>query len=352
MVSKGQLLVTTYEAGVRPPSLSCTLRNIHASRLFDADREAFFTLYAPAGPIGDAHLRNVFLEASLEYVTRHPEATVRVSGHFGNRDLMRLGLVAKAAGIAVTIRSVPSLRTLRLITASDLVFSCPSLTEAVEKAGSPADAVPAQFWEPWFKEFFSEVVLSGLKIRSETPFFDFLRETAAYTARPVNWTAVARAAGISQATAYRWSEVLERLALIDLIDSVESQGKRRILRREKLYWTAPGLALWLTRADLSTTEVLNRYVENLLYLALKDASSEGRFSYALDTNKKALPILQTLGGVKSAYFVTHDGASRTRALSSARGYAKLKVIDTAYAVNLDHLSVSDAGLRVSAQPLL
>ena len=133
---------------------------------------------------------------------------------------------------------------------------------------------------------------------------------------------------------------------------MESQGKRRILRREKLYWTAPGLALWLTRADLSNTEVLNRYVENLLYLALKDASSEGRFSYALDTNKKALPILQTLGGVKSAYFVTHDGASRTRALSSARGYAKLKVIDTAYAVNLDHLSVSDGGLKVSAEPLL
>ena len=347
MVSKGQLLVTTYEAGVRPPSLSCTLRNIHASRLFDADREAFFTLYAPAGPIGDAHLRNLLLEASLEYVTRHPEATVRVSGHFGNRDLMRLGLIAKAAGITVTIRSVPSLRTLRLITASDLVFSCQSLTEAVEKAGSPADAVPAQFWEPWFKEFFSEVVLSGLKIRGETLFFDFLRETAAYTAQPVNWTA-----GISQATAYRWSEVLERLALIDLIDSVESQGKRRILRREKLYWTAPGLALWLTRADLSNTEVLNRYVENLLYLALKDASSEGRFSYALDTNKKALPILQTLGGVKSAYFVTHDGASRTHALSSARGYAKLKVIDAAYAVNLDHLSVSDGGLKVSAEPLL
>ena len=93
-------------------------------------------------------------------------------------------------------------------------------------------------------------------------------------------------------------------------------------------------------------------MENLLYLALKDASSEGRFSYALDTNKKALPILQTLGGVKSAYFVTHDSASRTRALSSARGYAKLKVIDTAYAVNLDYLSVSDGGLKVSAEPLL
>ena len=55
---------------------------------------------------------------------------------------------------------------------------------------------------------------------------------------------------------------------------------------------------------------------------------------------------------KSAYFVTHDSASRTRALSSARGYAKLKVIDTAYAVNLDHLSVSDGGLKVSAEPLL
>ena len=94
---------------------------------------------------------------------------------------------------------------------------------------------------------------------------------------------------------------------------MESQGERRSLRREKLFWRAPGLALWLTRTDLSNTEVLNRYVENLLYLALKDASSEGRFSYALDTNKKALPILQTLGGVKSAYFVTHDGATRNKA---------------------------------------
>ncbi len=346
-----RLTVTRYDAGVVIPSLPCTVRNIYASRLFDADPDAFFTLYAKAGSIGDGHLRVHFLDAALDYLIGHPEATLSVSGHFGMSDLSNLTRKAKDSGIETAVCSVTASRAASIKHETELIFEFESIKESLESAGSLINVLPAQFWEPWFKDFFSEVILTGLKIRNEAPFFDFLREAAGFTSKPVNWSAVSKASCVSQATGRRWSEVLEKLALVDLVDPIDALGKRRVVRRRKLFWTSPGLGLWLTREDCSEPQIQVRYAENALYLALKDAAPQAVFSYALDTNYKALPIIRTLNAVRTAYFVTADDAARKQALSSARGYAKLKVIDAAYAVCLDKTEIADGHRKAPVTPL-
>ena len=85
---------------------------------------------------------------------------------------------------------------------------------------------------------------------------------------------------------------MESIGLIDLIPAQSAPAPRRALARPKLYWTSPGLSLWLRDAMMHVGEADRlRYVENAVYLALKDAFVDGEFMHFLDTNKVCAPLL-------------------------------------------------------------
>ncbi len=337
MTEEVQLTLYAAEGGGLAPSLSTPtegdLRNIHASSLYDASVEEFFTLYGAPRSIGSVHLRKGFFEAAIAYLKNHREASLIATGLFSRARLTALSTALNAAGITYRIVEKTQPRSARFIPealeasfAGRLLLTSDPLSRAISQSGVLQGESPATFWDAWFKEFYAESFLSGLKIRAEGSFFSFLRETARYTARPVNWFDIAKRSAISQATVRRWSEMIERLALIELVPCAKVEGKRRLTKREKLFWNAPGLALWLSREDLKDKETLKRYALNLLFLALKDALPKGKFSYALDTNKKEIPLLVESDSLKCGYFVLTEDSDEEKVKRIAHSYAKISIL--------------------------
>ncbi len=356
-----QLTLYAAEGGAVAPTaspLDGDLRNIHASSLYDASAEEFFSLYCAPRSIGSIHLRKGFLEATIAFLKNHPEASLIASGLFSRARRVTLSNALNAAGISYRIIEKAQPRSLSFVPhASEATFtgklllSTETLFRAISQGGVPQGESSASFWDAWFKDFYAEAFLAGLKIRDERSFFSFLRETALYTGKPVNWFDVARKAGISQATVRRWSELIERLALIELISTAKVEGKRRLVKREKLFWNAPGLALWLSKEDLNETETLKRYALNLLFLTLKDAFPKAQFSYALDTNKKEIPLLVENDGVKCGYFVLTGDSDEGKVKRIARSYAKIAMLSRGAFLRIREEDVEGATTSFNIEPL-
>ena len=356
-----QLTLYAAEGGAVVPTaspLDGDLRNIHASSLYDASAEEFFSLYCAPRSIGSIHLRKGFLEATIAFLKNHPEASLIASGLFSRARRVTLSNALSAAGISYRIIEKAQPRSLSFVPhASEATFTgklllnTETLFRAISQGGVPQGESSASFWDAWFKDFYAEVFLAGLKIREERSFFSFLRETALYTGKPVNWFDVARKAGISQATVRRWSELIERLALIELIPTAKVEGKRRLVKREKLFWNAPGLALWLSKEDLNETETLKRYALNLLFLTLKDAFPKAQFSYALDTNKKEIPLLVENDGVKCGYFVLTGDSDEGKVKRIARSYAKIAMLSRGAFLRIREEDVEGATTSFNIEPL-
>lgn len=324
-----------------------TLKNIHVSRLFDASPEEFFALYAAPNLIEAAHLRETLLTKALTYLKAHSDKSLIVSGLFGESVLQDLRQKAHEFGIEIAFERKALTRAVKFENKEDVVAfplggEFTGLDLPIEKAlrlsGASEGANPATFWEGWFKAFYAETLLAGLKIREESRLFDFLREAARYTAQPVNWTEVGKAASVSQATSRRWCALLERLGIIDLVAPVLKVRRRRIVRRRKLFWKAPGLALWLTRTNLSDKKQLKLYALNALYLSLKDAFSDARFSYALDTNGKEVPLLFEQSGKKIGVYCLAEASDKALYERDARSYEKIGVIHFSICHKLDALT--------------
>ena len=357
-----QLTLYAAEAGGQRPATLFTsegdLRNIHASSLYDASTDEFFTLYAAPRSIGSAHLREGFLRAAILFLKKHPEASLIVSGLFSRAKLVTLSEALNAAEITYRIIEKAQPRSARFIPTvteasftGKLLLNSGTLPRAISQSGVPQGESSASFWDAWFKDFYAEAFLAGLKIREERSFFSFLRETALYTGKPVNWFDVAKKAGISQATVRRWSELIERLALIELIPTAKVEGKRRLAKREKLFWNAPGLALWLSREDLKDKACLKRYVMNLLFLTLKDAYPKGKFSYALDTNKKEIPLLMEIDGVKCGYYGASSASDHEKIRRNAQSYAKIAMVNCVALLEIPEVDVEGATASFNIAPL-
>ncbi len=335
MPSEAQLICRVRESifNESTSASAASLKNIHVSRLFDASPDEFFALYGAPNVIEAAHLRPALLLKALSYLKTHADKTLIVSGLFGESVLKELRQKAQEFGIAVAIDREALARAVSFQIdetsesfGGEFTFRTLPIEKALSLSGAPEGANPATYWEGWFKAFYAETLLTGLKIREESRLFDFLREAARYTGRPVNWTEVGKAAAVSQATSRRWSSLLERLGIIDLISPVLKVGKRRIVRRKKLFWKAPGLALWLTRTDFTDKKALKFFAINALYLSLKDAFSDARFSYALDTNAKEVPIICERAGKKMGFYSLTDASEEKTFKRDSRSYEKIGLI--------------------------
>ncbi len=310
------------------------LKHIHVSRLFDASPEEFFDFYFAPNVIEAGHVRASILTKALEYLKTHPGKKLIISGHYGESQLKELREKAKELQIAIAIEREAYFRavtfkekTVGNFLEGKFLLLKSTVEDSLKFSGIPANTTPATYWERWFKAFFTETLLSGLKVQNESRFFDFLREAARYTGRPVNWTKVGEAASVSQATSRRWCAHLERLGVIDLIEPVGVAGKRRFVKRKKLFWRAPGLAIWLTRLDVNDKKTLKFYGLNAIYLSLKDAYPNATFSYVLDTNGIEIPVRIENAGQKYGIFCLADASEKPYFLRHTQTYAKMGLVD-------------------------
>ncbi len=293
-----QLTVIATEAGAHIGAceryqwnMRADLADIRLWRFYHAAPDEFFTNYADHCVIDHVHLARNALTNAVDFLSRHPDRHLTLACPVSAKHRRELAERCRLQGITHQVVAHPAPRAVHYH--EGRFCSRLPLAQALKQAGiaEPTHS-PSMHWAQWYRRFSIEDVIAELRLRDPGVFFTFLKELAQFTALPLNWQAVADASGVSAPTAKQWGRFLESIGLIDLVPAQTAPAPRRALARPKLYWTSPGLALWLRDAMMHVGEADRlKYVENAVYLALKDAFVEGEFLHFLDTNKVCAPLL-------------------------------------------------------------
>ncbi len=324
-----RLRIDALEAGAAAdaPRAVVELSDIRAWRFFRAAPQDFLEQYASGFIISDVHLAEGFLGFALEFLVRRPAATLWVRERISRRALIEQVTAARREGIACEVRQFHAARALKAALSDDLAL------EALAPACAPARAAPqpvnllaagpepgatrfsASGWTDFFKRLWYEDLASTLRLRDRSSFFSFMKALSARTARPLNWAEIAAESGISAPTARDWTRHLESIGLCELIEPMRAQPPRRAKLRPKLYWTTPGLALWLSDEMTRPCEsFVGALFENALYLSLKDALPQARFLHFADTNRITAPIIALEEELPArAFFTAAAGAQDVQA---------------------------------------
>ena len=367
--SASRLVIEALEAGAlsgetRGPSrMLVELSDIRAWRFFEAAPEDFLEQYASDFVIADAHLAPCFYERALDFLQSRPQARLTMRARFCRRTLLEAMKAAAARGISVEARHFSSRRALAArielsqslpiessgqspegcstnIALREVVCTAASQTEGggaqhfsdIYGAGpglshDQAQRFSAQAWTNFFKHMWFEDLAPALRLRDRSSFFSYMKALARQTSQGLNWAQIAASSSISAPTARDWTRHLESIGLCELIEPLRAPAPRRAKLRPKLYWTTPGLALWLADSMLSPSEEFAAaLVENALFLALKDALPQARFYHFIDTNYITAPIVAEIDGIKTAFYLAHNDREMMHAVKSLKSLAKAKIV--------------------------
>ena len=323
--------------------MTVDLADIRAWRFFAAAPREFLAQYADDFIIKNAHCAERFLAESLAFLADNPVSTLTAAGRFTRGMLECARRMAREVDVGFSALELPAERLFTLVrrTSGELLLksNCADGGQGwpavLAKAGMPAgERSPAIYWSEAFRRIVIEDAVPELRIRDRAVFFGFMKALSGFTARGLNWAALALRSGISAPCARDWTRFLASIGLIDLIEPLSAPAPRRAKMRPKLYWTAPGLALWLSDSMRDPSPQLTAALsENAVYLALKTAQPHAGFVHFLDTNAVCAPFvsqLQTPAGlVRHAFFVVTDERGAARAFSHLRSLAKIGLVESA-----------------------
>ena len=290
------------ELSMRPKA---DLADIRAWRYYRASPTEFFYQYARDFYFDHVHVAFDALSEAVKLLADHVVFSLVVAGHVGAQRLEKLKTACAARGIVLILKRLPASRALTGDDSGLRWRKTPD--EALAEAGiSPQTTLtqPALYWSAWFNRFYADEVLPVLRVRDAGIFFGFMKALSEVTAQGLNWAGLGKRCGISGPSARDWSRFLEDAGVIDLVAPQRAQPPRRAKLRPKLYWNAPGLALWLSDAVSGCTPAMHRALfENAVYLAEKDRCPESTFAHFLDTNAVRAPLMRKeAGGAATAYY--------------------------------------------------
>lgn len=314
------------------PDLALTpradLADIRAWRFFDAAPEEFFAQYAAGFLIDHVHVAFGAVDTAVKLLAEGKLAAARLAGHVGAARLTSLKAACQEKGLRLAIRRLPAPRALLMKDEATLLWRLPP-EKALSAAGLRKAAAdnPAVSWAAWFNRFYADEVLPVLRPRSPAVFFGFMKTLSEASAQGLNWAGLGARCGLSGPTVRDWCRFLTDAGVIDLVVARKATPPRRAKLRPKLYWNAPGLAVWLSDAVTGADAALRRALfENAVYLALKDAHPGAAFSHFLDTNAVRAPLLLTEGDRTTAYYFPADDAARQLALKHQTSLLKAGLV--------------------------
>ncbi len=130
--------------------------------------------------------------------------------------------------------------------------------------------------EAWFEGFvttYLERDLRDISQVSSLPDFRRLMGLAVHrVGQLLNQTEIARDAGLSQATAHRYLNLLEMTFQTHRLPAYSTSRSKRLIKAPKLYWRDAGLAAHLARlhriTDLQASPLIGPFLENLVLSGL------------------------------------------------------------------------------------
>lgn len=110
------------------------------------------------------------------------------------------------------------------------------------------------FYSSYLSTYISRDVKEETSIENEIKFIDFIRATAARVGQVLNIHSIANDVEISDDTAKRWLNILEKSEIIYYLHPYSNNLLKRIIKAPKLYFFDTGLVAYLTR--YSSPEIL------------------------------------------------------------------------------------------------
>ena len=110
------------------------------------------------------------------------------------------------------------------------------------------------FYSGYLQTYIARDVKDELKINDDGKFTDFIRAVACRVGQEVNIHSIAIDVGVSDDTAKRWLNVLEKSEIIFFLHPYSNNLLKRVVKSPKLYFFDTGLVAYLTR--YSSPEIL------------------------------------------------------------------------------------------------
>lgn len=185
------------------------------------------------------------------------------------------------------------------------------------------------YYSSYLQTYISRDVAGDINGVDQTQFLDFIRAAACRTGQILNVHAIASDVGVTDQTAKRWLEVLEKSDVIFYLHPYSNNLLKRTVKAPKLYFFDTGLVAYLTRH--SSPEILmngainGAILENYIVAEIRksylNAGEECYLHYYRDKDAKEIDlILETDGQLHPVEI--KKSASPTSSMTAAFGVLK------------------------------
>lgn len=166
----------------------------------------------------------------------------------------------------------------------------------------------AQDWKAFYNGYLQSYIERDagelVILADKMQFGDFIRAAACRVGQMLNLHQIAQEVGISDDTARRWLQVLERTQLVFCLYPYQDPKLRRAIKAPKLYFTDTGLAAYLTR--YASSEIL---MNGALSSGILENYAVGEFlkTYAADKSGCRFWYYRDKEGKEIDLILEHDG---------------------------------------------
>lgn len=155
------------------------------------------------------------------------------------------------------------------------------------------------FYSSYLSTYISRDVKEETNIENEIKFIDFIRATAARVGRVLNIHSIASDVEISDDTAKRWLNILEKSEIIYYLRPYSNNLLKRIIKAPKLYFFDTGLVAYLTRysspeileSGALNGEILENYIINEIKKSYINSGKEVYMYYFRDKDQHEIDLI-------------------------------------------------------------
>lgn len=303
-----------------------TLDNLQDRALAQTDPEMFLQLHQPPLIIDEVQYAPQLFPYLKIYADTHPNdmGAVWLSGSqpFPMMKLAGESLAGRAGilhmlplsqhelfGTGPLLPFEPTITAMRKRAEEQQPATASPLYHRIYQGGMPAVAngrtTPERFYGSYVQTYIERDVRELDRSADILDFSQFMAATAAHIGQLLNVDSLARDVGISREKAREWLGILEKSDIVFLLQPYSNNALSRAIKTPKLYFTDPGLAVWLGRwsspetleAGALSGQAFENYVVSELRHTLVNSGSNAQLWFYRDRDAKEIDAVVEQNGI-------------------------------------------------------
>ncbi|MBN2557584.1 MAG: ATP-binding protein [Clostridia bacterium] len=163
---------------------------------------------------------------------------------------------------------------------------------------------PEIFYSSYINTYVQRDIRDLTQVADELSFIRFLQACAARTSKMVNYSELAKDAGISSPTAKQWMSILISSGIVTLVEPYFNNALKRIVKAPNMYFMDTGLCAYLTRwTNPEALEVsamagafLETYAVSEIMKSYINAGRRPPVFYYRDSDQKEIDLILEING--------------------------------------------------------